>query len=368
VRLLLISATVILAGCTASEVPGFGSGARGAEDHADPPIAVDTSALCPATACGDEDCSSGSSVQWQLDHSGSRPCPVPGVCDADYFAFLGLAAEHGTPLSSPELSESIRALIDGEVDYETDPIDNPTLREVVIEATNLRFLLDGIDQRSLLVREVGQQVLDRGIQVDLVIEDPWVGSFQAILLLPFTDAPHSGVVAHPGHWEEAWEHRDQRHALKLLEAGIAVAIIDPRAHEGDLVESEVTEALLLAGHSFMAVRVYETLLLRRVLQAHPDVHPLRIGLMGHSGGSASGNLALRVDEGWAAYASDFLTEYLYANPDGTLVDETVPSLHPWFGKINQLSTAASPTRLFEYGFPEGGDELVGFFCDHLSDE
>jgi hypothetical protein len=188
-----------------------------------------------------------------------------------------------------------------------------------------------------------------------------------MLLLPHTDAPHSGIVAHPGHWEEAWEHRDLRHALELVHAGIAVGIIDPRAHEADGVESDVTEAMLLAGHSLMATRVYETLLLRRVLQAHPDIHPERIGLIGHSGGSASGNLAVRIDDAWGVYASDFVTEYLYAEPDGTYGDETVPLLHPWYGKINQLSTAASPTRLFDYGFPEGGAELVSFFCERLGE-
>ena len=326
---------------------------------------VDTTPLCPAGACNNDECSVADSVEWEADPGGAQPCLLPGTCDLDYLRFLDLASDEGEPISLQELRDSITALAAGDVEYQTDPIANEALREVIIEATNLGFLLDGLDERPLTVREVGEQPFGRGTQLDLVLEDPWVGSFQAMLLLPHTDTPHSGVVAHPGHWEEAWEHRDLRHAFDLVHAGIAVGILDPRTHEADEVESDVTEAMLLAGHSFMAVRVYESLLLRRVLRAHPDIHPERIGLMGHSGGSASGNLAVRVDEDWGAYASDFVTEYLYAKPDGTYGDETVPLLHPWHQKISQISTASSPTRLFNYGYPEGGDELVSFFCDVL---
>jgi len=292
---------------------------------------------------------------------------VPGTCDLGYLNFLELAGDQGEPLSPQALQDSIEALIRGDVEYETEPISNEALREVIIEATNLGFLLDGLDERPLIVREVGRQPFGRSTQVDLVVEDPWVGAFQAMLLLPYTDTPHSGIVAHPGHWEEAWEHRDQRHAAELVQAGMAVAIIDPRVHEADSFESELTRAMLLAGHSFMAIRVYETLLLRRVLQAHPDIHPDRVGLMGHSGGSTSGNLAVRVDGDWSAYAADFVAEYLYAKPDGTYGDETVPLLHPWHLKINQLSTAVPPTRLFDYGYPEGAQDLVSFFCEVLDE-
>ncbi len=364
VRVLLVSIIALLTGCIAPPDAGFGSGERSDIEDV-PAIPIDTTPLCPSPACPDSECSQDSAVDWQEDPGGERPCPVPGACDLDYLRFLDLASEEGTQISPQELQDTIEALIGGDVDYQTDPVGHEELGAIVIEKTNLGFLLDGLTDRPLVVREVGEQPFGYGRQIDLVLEDPWVGAFQAMLLLPHTESPHPGVVAHPGHWEESWEHRDLRHARDLVHAGIAVGILDARAHEADEIESEVTKAMLLGGHSFMAVRVYETLLLRRVLRAHPEIHPERIGLMGHSGGSASGNLALRVDVDWQAYASDFLAEYLNASPDGSYIDETVPQLHPWFGKINQLSTAPTPSQLFEYGYPEGGEALVSFFCELL---
>ncbi len=352
----------MLSGCVAGG-SGFGTGERVERETPDP-VPVDRTADCPPPPCPDGDCAVGAaSVVWTDD--GARPCDVLGDCDADYRAFLALAADEGEPTTVDALRAYISGLFDGGTDYVEGPVGADELRDVVIETTNVGFLLDGIEGRTLIIAEVERSPRGGGTQVEYTLSDPWVGDFGALLLLPAAAPPYAGVVAHPGHWEDAVEHRDLRHADALLDAGFAVAILDPRAHEADRVESDLTEAMLVAGHTFMAVRVYETLLLRRLLAAHPDVHPERIALQGHSGGSSSGNLAVRLDDGWAAYASDFLTEYLYATPEWEYVDETVPELHAWFPVVNDLDTVATPTRLFEYGFPEGGDELAGFFCDAL---
>jgi hypothetical protein len=300
-----------------------------------------------------------------LDGRGGRPCDEPGTCDGDYYAFLDLAADQGTSTTLDELRSYITSLFNGGTTYVEGPVDPADLRETVVNTTNLGFLLDGLDERPLTAAEVSRRAWGGGTQIEMAVSDPWVGDFGVLLFLPSAAPPYVGVAAHPGHWEDAIEHRDQRYVGALLRAGFAVAVLDSRAHDADVIESDLTEAMLLAGHSLMAVRIYETLLLRRLLRAHPDVHPDRIALQGHSGGSASGNLAARLDDGWAAYASDFLTEYLYATPEWEYLDETVPELHAWFPVLNELSTVATPTRLFEYGFPEGGDELVEWMCEAL---
>ena len=301
-----------------------------------------------------------STVLWGL--AGPNPCPDPGVCDGDYRAFLQAAAGEGSPVSQAELRDRIGGMFNGGTTFEEGPVEADVLRDIVVDATNLGFLLDGIESRDLSVTEVDRRPWGAGTELELTLEDPWVGAFGALLFLPSAEPPWTGVVAHPGHWEEAWEHRDLRHVDALLNSGFAVAVLEPRVHEADALESEITEAMLLAGHTFMAVRVYETLLLRRLLRAHEHVHPDHVGLMGHSGGSASGNLALRLDDGWLAYASDFLTEYLYVTPEWEYVDETVPDLHRWFPVLNELDTASTPARVFDYGFPEGGEAVVEFFC------
>ena len=285
-----------------------------------------------------------------------------GTCDHDYWAFLELAESEGDARTQEALRESITELFDGGTRYEEGPTDPEVLREAIVSATNLGFLLEGIAARPLRVAEVRREPWSRGTQIELALEDPWVGEFSALLFMPDTDPPHVGLVAHPGHWEDADEHRDLRHVDELVRAGFAVAVLDARAHEAYVVESDLTEAMIVAGHIFMGVRVYETLLLRRELRARADVHPDRIALTGHSGGSSSGNLAVRLDDGWAAYASDFVTEYLYATPQWEYVDETVPDLHRWFPVINDLDTASVPSSLFEYGFPEGGAALASGLC------
>ena len=58
----------------------------------------------------------------------------------------------------------------------------------------------------------------------------------------------------------------------------------------------------------MAVRIYEVLLLHKLLRCRPDIDTERLGLIGHSGGSAVGNLAIRVaPEIFDAYVSDNMT-------------------------------------------------------------
>ena len=145
----------LLAGCISGTGPGFGSGER-SEDEVTPPVAVDTTPLCPTGACNNDECSVADSVEWEADPGGAQPCLLPGTCDLDYLRFLDLASDEGEPISLQELRDSITALAAGDVEYQTDPIANEALREVIIEATNLGFLLDGLDERPLTVREVGE--------------------------------------------------------------------------------------------------------------------------------------------------------------------------------------------------------------------
>lgn len=352
-------AAFILLACNVDD-DGFGLGERGAPSPTPAPL------QCAPPPCTG-DCALGEAVAWSVE-DGEAACGEYelNACTADYLSFLDRAEAEGEPLSVDDVRAAVEGLWDGGTAYEEGPASTEELASVVRRATNVGFLLEELEARPLTVREVGRERWMRGTQVDLLLDDPWVGELSVMLLLPDGEGPFPGVVVHPGHGESARDHRDNRFGRELLQAGLALAILNPRVHSADGHESDVTEALLTAGHTFMALRIYETALLRRVLKAHPLVHPDRVGLLGHSGGSASSNLVVRLDDGWRAYASDFVTEYLYVDPGWIYLDETVPELHPWYLLLAEMDDLDTPTRIFEYGYTEGAGALAAFLCQNLT--
>jgi hypothetical protein len=303
----------------------------------------------------------------------------------DFFAAAG--PQHGDPITPAELNARLNAIADGEVgsyptwvgDWDGDGVDDypmapEALREVIIEATNMRFLIDGLDQRDLLVQPAGlsegtftttEGQSYTGTEIILALTDPWVGTIQVILLVPPGPGPHPVVIGHPGHFENAFGFRDLHDGASYPGRGHAIAIISPRAYDGYSTEDLATRSALLSGFSMMGVRMYELLLVHKMLRCRPDIDADRLGLIGHSGGSGVGNLMIRLaPDIFDAYISDNVNSY-FNWVGGALQDETDPDLYPWSNVVNDFSTSTVPVLEVPYGFVDEYQDIADFFELHL---
>lgn len=294
-------------------------------------------------------------------------CSQMDTCTRYYLGYLRKAPDAGEAISEEDLELGLDSISgENQAVAEAEPTAEE-LREALIDAMNIRKLLDGLKKRPLRFRELSQQALGRVQQVEVLFEDPLVGTFRALLLLPEGPGPFPGIVAHPGHNERADDHRDGRYGRELAGRGFAVLIIDPRANDGDHAEARVAREFLLQGHSMIGLRVYEILLAQKFLRWHPKVSPQRIGLQGHSGGSVAGNLVVRIDEGFAAYVSDLFSTYgiVMDREAGLLGDETSPKIYYWHASMEDLTTSRVPMVQLPYGFEDGPKAMFDFFEEHL---
>lgn len=318
------------------------------------------------------------------DRSASRnitvstaPVPFPwnGIShpmkwDADYRRLASRLDDERGFESQEHLERVLEALrINGAIPgYQPLPpsASEADLAEVLPERMRMEFLVDGLDERNLTVAP-GEGSGEGGARrLDLAFDDPWVGRFEVLLLLPPGAGPFPAVVTHPGHFEAAADHVALHYGADFPAAGIALAVVTPRVNDSFPLEDSVSRALLLAGTTFMAVRIYDLLLVRKYLRCRADVDPERIGLLGHSGGATVGNVAVRMDDGWKAYVGDNTGDYLnWDHKSGTVLDETAPALHPLFPLINNFELSPTPILMLEYGYGETSDEMVGFFLSKL---
>jgi hypothetical protein len=286
----------------------------------------------------------------------------------DYMRFIDIAADHARPVTR----ETMEALLDGmkagdrtdEVNWDLPrPEDlNPRVRT----GLNLDFMLDGLDARRLVVRPgPGASAWD-GRQIQWALQDPYVGTMEVLLLLPPGEGPWPAVVVHPGHMEHAAFHRDTRFGADFPAANMALAILTPRANDSFPVEDRVSRNLVQNGFSFIALRVYELLLVKKALRCRADIDGSRIGLLGHSGGAVVGNLAVRVDTSWNAYVGDLTGDYLdWDSNSRTAIDELAPHVFPLWELINDFKTAEVPVLMLPYGFGETSDAMLAFYREHL---
>lgn len=288
--------------------------------------------------------------------------PLMG-CPDDYFALPDVAAEHARPISEQELLDAIDAMLAG-----TPPPEEPTepaaLGSAVGEALNIGFLLDGLHQRPLEVRTIGFIELGPADRLDLLFVDPFVGSFHGVLWLPGASDWGPPILGVHGHATEAIDIYDVYGGAELVEAGHPVLALDLRVNYADELEDEVQRSLLRAGFSLIELRIYEVFLGLRYLRGRGDMEP-GMGVLSHSGGSGAMNVAIRLNPRIDAYAFDNTSEYNSLLDGAFLLDDSVPNLHPYYGLINDFSTAAPALLHQAYGFPEGPEPLVAFFADSL---
>jgi hypothetical protein len=316
----------------------------------------------------------------ELDGAGTvvfDPSPPPGDlcgqpfrCDGDYLAFLTRAVRHSAPWSEAEVDAELqRVLRDKMLDRTNLILDEDLraddLRAHLLEELNLGFLFDGLDAAPLTFRVLREQIRSTHIEVDLLLHDPWVGHFSAVLLLPLSEGPHPVVVGLPGHGDYATSFLAKHHGDAIVQAGIAVLALDLRVDSGGPTEDALARRFLGAGFSLFGLHVYEAFLARKFLRAHPAIDPSRIGLMGHSGGAMVADVSTHLDPDWAALATDFVSTFFEVQDDnGFVLCETLPSLYPVHPQLEKLAVAV-PLGRFEYGYPEGRDAVLEFLIGSL---
>jgi hypothetical protein len=315
---------------------------------------------------------SGCSLTPQTSIGTRWSCLFPPLCVADYNAFPQRASPYRQPISELQLWEQILRIAVGRVPQVT-PSD---LRSTLLEALNIRFLVDGLNSRPAIVTTVSDE-LDFDAtgspyrQRELLFHGDYVGTFQGLLLTPpaVSGDPvrYPVVLALHGHAETAEIYRDTYFARDYPKNGLGILILTFRAMDPWLGEHEAWRTLILNGFNLMGLRVYEALLGLKYLACNPEVQ--KIGLIGHSGGSSTGNLVARIAPSLIqAYVSDYQIDYAKLDALEPYHCETVPRVYPYHGAINNFATLA-PLGISAYQVPYGytgvSQNILAFFAKNL---
>ncbi|MBI5526316.1 MAG: hypothetical protein HY897_08270 [Deltaproteobacteria bacterium] len=292
-------------------------------------------------------------------------CTETGSCTADYLAFRGKAAQWRKPVTAVEIDKRLSDIEAGSVEVLHDAVAPDALRDAILDKLNMRFLVEGLEGRPFGVKVVANAETEEYRETSLLFEDPYVGTFKGLLLKPKRGRAFPGIVAIHGHGDDAAAYRDTYHGSEYPGRGYAVLMRTMRAMNIDEHEHAVTRALLLDGFNLIALRAYETMLGVSLMRCLPDVDPDRIGLIGHSGGSSSGNLVVRLDPRVKAYVSDHQVNWHSSGEGEPYHCETAPSLYPWHDLINDFSTSETSVLQALYGYVTGMDEIWQFFAEKL---
>ena len=346
-RCLLLPALILLAVCLAISCNGKHSSDSG-DSSADLIRPVSTPKLYNV-------------IEWE-DLGGTWDCAWPGACINDYLELPKLASQWASPITPQELNRSIGDIEDGLVQPILDPMPEDELAGQIADALNIKFLMDGLNPRPLIAITIRKEESTEFREREILFQDPYVGTFEGILLTPQGPGPFPTVLAVHGHRDDAQKYMDNFHGNEYPGRGYAILMLTMRGMNIDLFEHEASRSLLRSGFSLMGMRVYESMLGLKYLRSLDEVDRSRIGLIGHSGGSSTGNLTVRLDDGIRAYVSDMTTDY---SEWGTLWEpwhcETVPKLFPYNVLISDFSTCPTPVKSVPYAYTNGMEEIFEFF-------
>jgi len=379
-RLTVFLLTVLLAFCLACNDHDVDIGEKSSGDDDAIPADDDSSSPDDDVNADDDDTAdddtgdddtSPYNVEEREDLGAAWNCPLPGYCIDDYRRFMQLAAEYAVPIPRYEIRRQLTEIDAGNVETIPGPLSPEELRDAILDITNIRFLVDGINERLLVVTTIARNETAEYFETHLLFDDPWVGVFEGYLLTPKSEGPFPAVVAIHGHSDDARIFRDEYHGNEYPSHGLAILMLTMRAMEGGiaaLVEHNISLDLLMDGFTLMGLRSYEAQLGMKYLRYLPLIIEDRIGLIGHSGGSSTSNLTVRIDPGISAYVSDFSVDYAEWVPViGVYHCETIPELYPYNLLINAFSTSAAPVLSVDYGYDGEMDFIFAFFEEHLKD-
>jgi len=350
-----------------------GSSADALSDADDDAITADVTADAPGEAAADAPVDAASpapNVTLRDDLGAQPPCPDPDTCKADYLAYLEKAAAYARPTTEDAIHQALLASDAGEVPLVLGPLTPDELAAAIADELNIAFLLDGLDERPLTVTTIARTDAADHVEEHLLLDDPWVGTFEGLLLSPPGPGPFPAVLAVHGHGDTVWIYRDDYHGGEYPARGLAILMLGMRVMGSGppaMIENDVAKKMLVQGLPLMGMRVYESLLGFKLLRALPRIDGARVGLIGHSGGSSTGNLTSRVERRFKAYVSDYQVEYIeWTRPYPFYHCETVPDLYPYSALINDPTTSEVPILKVPYKYTDGMDDIFAFFACHLA--
>jgi hypothetical protein len=291
-------------------------------------------------------------------------CSDAAACTEDYERFVTLAAAYARPQDLAALPILLREIDAGRVPQVAPRLAAAALREEVIDGLGIGFLLADLPRRTLQVRVISE--VDRGsyTEQELLLTDPWVGEFGALLLQPKVAERRAALLAVHGHGDTKEVYRDEYHGAEHAPRGYTTLILGMRAMGSGpsaITEHVITRELYRAGFSLMGMRVYESLLGLKFLRSLPTVDADKVALIGHSGGSSTGNLTVRVDPTIAGYVSDHQVAYAeWVAGINVYHCETVPSLFGYSEQLNDPADSPVPTLKVPYKYTNGMEEIFAF--------
>jgi hypothetical protein len=251
------------------------------------------------------------------------------------------------------------------------PRPGETLGEAILDETQTAWLFEPerLWSRPLAVHLLDDRVRTSGTGASyreryLILADPLVGQIEVRHLFPLgASAPLPTVLILPGHAEDAGMHRDRRFGQYLPEHGLGALIVSFRAWYQPF-DHRATEAVLCGGMSMMMIRAYEAMTALRYLLVADESCGQLLGILGHSGGSLTGNLMAHLDVNPAvAFVSDL--EGIYEGVDdfddpeirtGMTIDcETHPALFGLSDEINDLESSGRAVARVPYGYVPPGE-------------
>lgn len=300
-----------------------------------------------------------------------REFPSPWIdgcgsgCSNAYLDFIRRHRRpHGRAVAEEDLEAEVRAMAVARPP-ERVGLQRRELRDELVRRLNIGFLLDGGHQRGLAVSVLGERRRPGFLQRKLLFWDPEVGSFEGSLLLPAHAGARPGIIALHGHRDTDESFIDEFPAAQLALEGFVVLLPRFRAMDCSVEEAAIARELLRNGFTLMGLRVYEVLLMKKYLQQLPQVRPDRLGIIGHSGGSAVASLVVWIDDGFRAQAGDHRTDFRDECRHGRWHCETIPGLFPLSADINHLETLPLPFHGSHYRFQEGARPIVEFFRERI---
>jgi hypothetical protein len=249
-----------------------------------------------------------------------------------------------------------------------EPLPPEDLAQALVRAQGMCFLREGAAARPLLAEIAAREDGGTFDMQRLVLSDPYVGRFEAVLLLPKGAGPFPAAVVMPGHGDSADDWVADYHGGWYPWSGFALLVLTQRALCADSVEHRTAFRMLRLGWSMLGIRSYEALLGRKVLRALPSVDGERIALIGHSSGSIAANVTIRTRAGFRALVTDRTDTYFAYFHRPEIADVMSPGVFPFFRLINDFGTSEVPVLQAGYGYgvlnesdPRQPNELPAIF-------
>ena len=283
-------------------------------------------------------------------------------CARPYRELTSRWPEAARPVDARALKRRLREIADEAVP-ESLGLSHVEIGERIARDLNLTFMLEGLERRTLEVVTVAREEADGYTREKLLLRDPVVGTFEALLLRPVAGHHGAGIVGLHGHFDDASAFERKYLGGELARAGFVVLIPTFRVMAfGE--ENDVTEELLDDGFHLMSIRVYEALRAVQLMRHLLATEGACVGVLSHSGGSSTARLLVRVTDSVDAVVVDWSVEYRGASG---LHCEMVPDLFDYHLEINDLATLPVPYLEVPYEFEDPADRarILEFFVEAL---